>query len=161
MAVRKVDVKVETLTPELFAEIVPLGQKCWNESTENKGETCAYYGDRDFDIQPDYSVYERARDNNILVIQTMRHNGSLVGYGVGFLYNSWHHKNILCANIDSVYVEPDFRNYAPSFLKKYEKVYKELGVQIVGWPTHINGPIFKLLTAMGYVGDDIVMEKRL
>ena len=38
---------------------------------------------------------------------------------------------------------------------------RERNVQIIGWPTHVDGPMYALLKARGYVGDDIVMEKRL
>jgi hypothetical protein len=34
-------------------------------------------------------------------------------------------------------------------------------VGIIGWPVHLNGPVYDVLKAKGYVGDDIVMEKRL
>src|SRR6188508_1752583 len=47
----------EVLTEELFAEIMPLGQKSWDECSEIKGETCSFHGERGFQIQPDKDRY--------------------------------------------------------------------------------------------------------
>ncbi len=146
---------------ELYEEVLPLGRKCWAESTTNKGETCAYFGERDFAIEPDTEVYQRLADQGSAVIVTLRDNESLKGYVVGFLYRSWHHREILCANVDSIYIEPPYRAYTAVVCEVFEKAFASLGAKIVGWPTHINGPVFEFLKARGYVGDDIVMEKRL
>jgi hypothetical protein len=147
----------ELFTTALYEEILPLGKKCWAESTLNKGEDCAYHGERDFEIEPDTSVYE----NGSVVIFTLREEEELKGYVAGFLYRSWHHKHILCANVDSIYIEPEYRSYAGVMAEMFENEFKKLGAQIIGWPAHINGPVYKILKARGYSGDDIVMEKRL
>lgn len=154
-------VQTEAFSAELAKEILPLGQKCWEESTANKAETCAYYGERDFQIEPNLEVYERLSSAGSLVLLTMRQDGTLKGYVIGFLYRSWHHKDILCASVDSIYVEPSHRSFTAVMTEKLEHEFESLGVHIIGWPTHINGPVYKLLKAIGYVGDDIVMEKRL
>ena len=72
-----------------------------------------------------------------------------------------HHKKIVCGFGDSIFVEPEYRSYTLMLAERFEKEMRELSVQIIGWPTHINGPMYKLLSQLGYVGDDIVMEKRL
>lgn len=151
----------EPFSQSLCREILPLGQKCWEESTINKADTCAYYGERDFEIIPDVEVYQKASDENRLVLITLRDGTSLKGYVVGFLYRSWHHTRILCANVDSIYLEPDYRSYAAVVADRFEKEFQKLGAAIIGWPTHINGPMYEVLKARGYVGDDIVMEKRI
>ena len=150
-------IEKEPFTRALYEEILPLGKKCWSESTLHKGKDCAYYGERDFEIEPDISAYEKGT----VVIVTLRDEGALKGYVAGFLYRSWHHKHILCGNVDSMYVEPDYRSYAGVIAERFEKEFKELGAQIIGWPAHINGPVYEILKARGYTGDDIVMEKRL
>jgi GNAT superfamily N-acetyltransferase len=155
------DVAVEVLTSDLFAEILPLAIKCWKESTEIKGDTCAFYGERDFQIEPDYDAYQRLADDGALAVVTLRDDGKLVGYVIGFSYRALHHKKVLGGIADNIYLEPDFRAYAPVLAERFEKEMKARGVQIIGWPTHENGPVYALLKSMGYVGDDIVMEKRL
>lgn len=149
----------EILTNDTAKEILPLAQKCWNESTEIKAETCAFYGERDFQVEPDVERYQGLGDGLVLV--TLRDEGKLQGYILGFTYNSMHHKKILCGMADTMYVELDYRAYTGVVADRFEKEMRKLGVKIIGWPTHINGPVYEVLKALGYVGDDIVMEKRI
>ena len=150
----------EPLTHELFTEILPLAQKCWEESTKNKGETCAYYGEREFQVEPDEKSYQEFSDNGRLVLITLR-NEKLLGYVIGIVYSSLHHKKILCGFGDTIYIEPEYRKHTWAVIKRFESEMQALGIQIIGWPTHVNGPVYELLKAKGYVGDDIVMEKRI
>jgi hypothetical protein len=154
-------ISTEAFTTELAAEILPLAQKCWNESTENKADTCAYYGERDFQIEPNTTAYLNLSEQGFLVVITLRVKGQLMGYVMGILYPSLHHKNILCGIGDSIYIEPGFRSYTGPVAERFENELRALNVQIIGWPAHIDGPVHGVLKARGYVGDDIVMEKRL
>jgi hypothetical protein len=154
-------IEKEAFNAEMAAKILPLSQKCWNESTAFKGETCAYYGERDFAIEPDVEAYQRMADQGTLVLVTLREDGDLKGYVIGFLYNSLHHKKIPCGFGDSIYLEPDYRSHTWAVAKRFEQEMKDLGAQIIGWPVHLNGPVYEILKAKGYIGDDIVMEKRL
>lgn len=151
----------ETFNSELAAEMLPLSQKCWNESTLFKKDTCAYYGERDFAIEPDTEAYQRLSDQGVLVVVTLRAESKLQGYVIGFLYNSLHHKKIPCGFGDSIYIEPEYRSHTWAVAKRFEEEMKTLGAQIIGWPVHFEGPVYEILKAKGYIGDDIVMEKRL
>jgi hypothetical protein len=151
----------ETFDRALFDEILPLAQKCWQESTAIKADTCAFYGDREFQIEPDYDAYQKIEDAGSMVVITVRELGKLVGYLLGFSYRAMHHKHIIGGIADTMYLEPDHRTYAPIVAARFEKEMKDMGVGIIGWPTHENGPTYALLKTMGYVGDDVVMEKRL
>ena len=157
----KPSIVVEDLSPELFAEVMPLAQKCWDESTTLKGENCAFYGEREFKIEPFYEMYEQLAKSGLLVVVTLRDEGVLVGYVIGFSYRTLHHKHIVAGIGDSIYIEPDFRAYTPFVAKVFENEMAKRGAQIIGWPTQENGPVYEFLKSMGYVGDDIVMEKRL
>jgi len=145
----------------LCEEILPLAHKCWQESTAFKGETCAYYGEREFSIEPDIDSYLRLESQGLLVLLTLRDEGILKGYVVSFLYKSIHHRKILCAIGDTIYIDPEYRGHTASLAGRLEKELKEMSVQIIGWPVHFQGPVYDFLKARGYVGDDIVMEKRL
>lgn len=151
----------EPFTASLAAEILPLAQKCWEESTLVKKDTCAYYGDRDFDVEPDVEGYQRLADLGLVVVVGLRDNGTLRGYVLGMTYRSLHHKQILCGIGDTIYIDPHYRSYTAVVADQFEKAMKALDVQIIGWPTHIDGPTYQVLKNRGYVGDDIVMEKRL
>jgi hypothetical protein len=154
-------VERETFNDELAAQILPLARKCWNESTAFKGESCAYHGERDFVIEPDTGAYQTLQDQGLLVVVTLRDEGELKGYVIGFLYTALHHKGILCGIGDSIYIEPGHRSHTWAVAKRFEKEMTEMGVKILGWPVHFNGPVYEILKAKGYAGDDIVMEKRL
>jgi len=154
-------IEKESFSAELFNEILPLARACWIESTEVKAESCAFYGERDFAIEPDAETYQRHADSGSLVLVTLRDEGVLRGYVVGFIYRSWHHKKLLCGHADSIYVDPECRAYTVVMTERLEKEMMELGAVIIGWPTHPDSGVYALLKARGYVGDDVVMEKRL
>lgn len=151
----------EAFTHAAAAEILPLAQKGWDESTVFKGATCAYFGERGLLIEPDVERYEQLNNQGLLVLMTLRVDEVLKGYILGLTYRSLHHKRILCGIADTAYVEPEYRAYTTVIADKFESVMQGRGVEIIGWPTHIDGPVYEVLKARGYVGDDIVMEKRL
>ena len=122
----------EAFNQQLFDEIMPLGQKCWEESTRVKAESCAFYGDRDFAIEPALETYQQLSDANSLIIVTLR-DDDLKGYIIGFLYRSWHHKKLLCGSVDSIYVEPECRAYTLVLTGRFEKEMKAAGAVIIGW----------------------------
>lgn len=153
-------IEKEVFNAALAAKIFPLAQKCWNESTVFKGESCAYHGERDFVIEPDIEAYQRLADQGLLVLVTLRDESELQGYVIGFLYRSLHHKSILCGFGDSIYIEPDYRSHTWAVAKRFEQEIQALGAKIIGWPVHIDGPVYEILKSKGYRGDDIVMEKR-
>jgi hypothetical protein len=151
------DIAIEPFTRELALEILPLGQKCWEEATIAKGEACAFYGQRDFAIEPDVDEYLKAAKTSVVV--TLRDEGKLVGYVIGLLYRSLHHKSVQCALGDSIYVDPDYRSYTGVMVERFETEIKKLGAKIIGWPVTPDGPVYKVLKARGFVGDDVIMEK--
>ncbi len=157
----KVMVQKETPSLELFEELLPLAKKCWTQSTADKGESCAYYGKREFEIQPDIDQYLHLQEHQSLLILTLREEGRLCGYVVGILYRCLHHKKILGCIADTIYIEPQYRGHTLLVVNRFEREAAALGVGIIGWPTHINGPVYTFLKAHGYIADDIVMEKLL
>lgn len=157
-----VEVDIEPFSEELFASVVPLAQKCWDESTAIKGAACAYHGERDFMIEPDADQYKNLAQSGALVIITVRDSEVLVGYLIGIHYRALHHRKISCGLGDSMYLEPTYRfTYAAQVAQKFEDEMTSRGAGIIGWPAHMNSPLYEFLKTRGYVGDDIVMEKRL
>jgi len=156
-----VSIEQEPLSEGIFAEIMPLAQQCWNESTLDKAETCAFYGERDFAVEPDLAAYERLDKAGQLIVVTLRNNGVLNGFVIGIIYTSLHHKKILCGNGDSIYINPEYRSYADVVCEKFEQILTAKGVNIIGWPVHIDGSMYQVLKGRKYTADDTVMEKRL
>lgn len=150
----------ETFTPELYEEILPLAQKCWRECTQSKGESCAFYGEREFDIEPNLPVYLQLAAEGSLVAITLRDEG-LKGYVLGFVYPAMHHKHVIGGIGDTMYVEPKYRESAGELVDRFILEMGALKAGIIGWPVIPGGYIHKILKSRGFVRDDIVMEKRL
>ena len=151
----------EPYSDALANEILPLGQKCWDEGTALKGESCAYYGHRDVQIEPDLSLYRSVSDSGRLIIFTIRDEAKLVGYAVIMVYRSPHHQKLTTANGDSIYIEPEYRVHSPVLLDKIINEVKSAGAVTLNWWVSKDGHMYALLEKMGFVGDEIVMEKFL
>jgi hypothetical protein len=160
-AQRKSDIRIEqeTFTEAIAAEMLPLAQASFEESTQVKKETCAFYGARDFAVEPDFERYKSIAKAGLMVLITLR-DVTLKGYILGFTCRSLHHKKILCGSVDSIYIDPEYRSYTAVACEKFEQAVIKRGAEIIGWSTHIGGPVYKILKARGYIGDDVTMEKR-
>jgi hypothetical protein len=65
-------ISVEKLTPELFAEMLPLGQESWDECSEIKKDTCSFHGERGFKIEPNEAQYLQFAENDALLAFVLR-----------------------------------------------------------------------------------------
>lgn len=151
----------EPFSEALCEEIRPLGQKCFDESTLLKADTCAFYGDREFALEPDIEQYRALASAKSLQFLTLRDSGVLVGYIIGITYRCMHHKKIKGAIGDSMYIEPEYRSYAGPLVDRFLEMMTAEGAGIVGWPVTPQSYLHKVLVARGFVEDDVVMEKRL
>jgi hypothetical protein len=154
-------ITVEPFTRELATEITPLGQEAWNECSVIKKDTCAYHGQRGLPIDPNIEQYLRLADNGALVAMTLRIDGVLHGYALMVLYYSLHLKNELCGNVDTFYIQPDYRRFMPRFMSMVEDEFRSRNVSIVGWPVTMTGKLFDILKKRGYIADDVIMELKL
>lgn len=157
----KPSIGIEILDRALFDEIVPLAQKCWEESTLEKDKACSYYGQRNFKIEPDYGVYRTLELTGKLLVIALRDGARLAGYVIGVTYQSMHHCKIMAALGDNIYIEPEFRSYAPVLVKQFEEQLRQRGAETVGWPVNPESYTCTFLKSVGYVADEVVMEKRL
>lgn len=156
------NIAIERFTRELSDEIVPLGQQSWDECSEIKQDTCAYHGQRGLQIDPDIDQYLYLAEHQSLVAMTLRDDGgTLRGYALAILYRSLHLKTELCGNVDTFYVQPDYRKSMPRFMSAIEETFRERGVSIIGWPVTMTGKLFEILKRRGYIADDVVMELKL
>src|SRR6202007_1791916 len=133
----------------------------WAESTVAKAETCAWYGERDFDVDPDFEQYEAIARVGALVILTMRHAGKLIGYLTGTCYRGMHHRHFIVAQSDSFFVKRPYRGHTRRLVRRYEEEMTGRGAVALNWLTHTNGPVYKLLKKFGYVADETMLEKRV
>ena len=155
-------IAIEAFTRELANEITPLGQQSWDECSEIKKDTCAYHGQRGLQIDPDIDQYLYLAQNQSLLAMTLRDPGDVLrGYALVILYKSLHLKTELCANVDTFYVQHDYRLSMPRLMTHIEKAARELGVSIIGWPVTKTGNLYKILKRRGYIADDVVMEFKI
>lgn len=155
-------IAIETFTRELADEIVPLGQQSWDECSEIKKDTCAYHGQRGLAIDPDIDQYLHLAEHNSLIATTLRdEDGVLHGYSLAILYRSLHLKTELCGNVDTFYVQPEYRRSMPRLMSYVENTLRERGVSIIGWPVTMTGMLYEILKRRGYIADDVVMELKL
>lgn len=158
---KSVTIQKESFSDTLCQEILPLAQKCWDEGTEIKGETCSYHEyRRGVQIDPDFASYQRLETARALALFTMR-DTALVGYIVAYTYRSPHHKKLIVANADSIYVENPYRGHSPVMIGMLLEALKAMGAISVGWAVSKDSPMYELLCALGFVGDEVIMEKLL
>ena len=82
-------------------------------------------------LDPQYDIYlEREKRDEVLVV-TVRQEGGLIGYFVGFIAPGLHYKTCLTCTMDIFYIHPDYRGSDLGFkLFNYvERELKVLGVQ--------------------------------
>ena len=162
MANERVSIVIEFLTSELFEELMPMGQKLWDECSEIKKDTCSFHGERGLKIQPNKAVYLGLQSVDKLSVYVVRDSeGKAVGFSFCIFYNSLHHEVVLCANVDLFYIEPEYRSSIRRLIRKMEDEFQSRGVVVVGWPISPMGKLFEILKTLGYAPDDVVMEKRI
>lgn len=155
-------ITAEVLTPELFEEIIPLGQESWDECSKIKRDTCAYHGQRGLPIDLNAERYFFLATNNCLITMTVRDDeGVLQGYASLITYYSLHLKDELCGNVDSFYIRSKYRQCMSRFISTIEDEFNSRGVSIIGWPVTRAGGLYKILKKRGYIADDVVMELKL
>ena len=157
-----IQIQKESLTEELWKEMLPLGQKSWDECSDIKAESCAFHGERGFVIQPNEAYYFELEDCEALLTMTARdESGVLVGFALCFYYMSPHHAPVFCANVDTFSLEPKHRVCIRRFIASIEEEFDNQGVGVVGWPVSPSGKLYDILRVLGYTPDDVVMEKRI
>ena len=162
MSNNRISINIEFLTPDLFEELLPMGQKLWDECSEIKKDTCSFHGERGLRIQPNKSMYLSLQAEDRLSVYVLRDDeGAAVGFSFCIFYNSLHHEVVPCANVDLFYIEPEHRILIKRLIRTMEEEFRSRGVVVVGWPISPMGKLFEILKTLGYAPDDVVMEKRI
>lgn len=155
-------IAIENFTRELADEIIPLGQQSWDECSEIKKDTCAYHGQRGLPIDPDIDQYLYLAGHDSLIAMTLRDDGRVLrGYALLILYKSLHLKTELCGNVDTFYVQPEYRRAMVRFIHQIANTLRDRDVSIIGWPVSKGGKLYKILKRLGYIADDVVMELKI
>ena len=162
MSGSQITIDIEELNSELFDELMPMGQKLWDECSEIKKDTCSFHGERGLKIQPSKSTYLALQAADKLSVYVLRDvEGEAVGFSFCIFYHSLHHEIVPCVNVDLFYIEPQYRYSIKRLIKTMEEEFRSRGVVVVGWPISPMGKLFEILKTLGYAPDDVLMEKRI
>ncbi len=84
-------------------------------------------------LDPNWDLYQKLQDADMLHMVTARDNGLLIGYFLYFLLPNLHHRSILMAEGDIFYIANTYRKstIALRLLRLAEKNLKNLGVNII------------------------------
>lgn len=101
---------------EEMQEIFPIH---WEELALNKDKV---------PLDPQYDIYLAREAMDELLLVTVRKQGDLLGYFVGFIAPGLHYKTCLTCTMDIFYIHPDYRGSALG-LKLFRYVERELKVR--------------------------------
>lgn len=76
-------------------------------------------------LDPQYNLYLAREDRGEVIYMTLRENGKLMGYFIGFIAPGLHYQTCLTCTMDIFYVHPDHRN-GRGGLRLFRAVEKEL-----------------------------------
>lgn len=103
-------------------------------------------------LRPQYWQYFHMEDNGQLLYVTLREEGRLVGYFIGFIRNHMHYETMRICMMDIFYVDPDKREKNPragvKLFRAVEAEAKKRGVHnlVVGSKIHKDASaLFKYL----------------
>lgn len=120
---------------ERFTDILPelqvLFPKHWEELALNRDKV---------PLDPMYEIYLQRDSLNQVIVVTLREEGEIRGYFIGFINPGLHYRSCLTCIMDIFYVDPPHRNRAGGLLifRALEKECKRRGVQrmFVGSKVH-------------------------
>ncbi len=81
-------------------------------------------------LMVDHDKYFSLEENNALFIVTIRDNGKLIGYYVGFISSEMHYASTFSCMTDIFYVLPEYRKQGAGkiLFSHVEKELKEIGI---------------------------------
>lgn len=104
-------------------ELKPLLYGHWRELAANQDKV---------PLSPNFDIYINLEHQEKLIFTTLREDGELKGYFIGFILSSPHYSTCLDCKMDIFYVHPSVRGQGLPGLKLFREVEKELkhrGVQ--------------------------------
>jgi len=122
---------------ECLPELMPLLPLHYEELALNKDEV---------PLDPQYDIYIARENMGELLFVTLRENGILIGYYIGFVAPGLHYKTCLTCTTDIFYVHPEQRGKKGGLdlFKTVENELKRRGVDrwFVGFKCHLDASGF-------------------
>lgn len=114
--------QIESFT-ERLGELKALFPEHWQELALNRDKV---------PLDPQYDVYVAREARGELLLVTMRNDGEIKGYFIGFIAPGLHYRTCLTCTMDIFYIHPDLRAKGMPGVRLFRAVEKELrrrGVQ--------------------------------
>lgn len=129
--------------PINFDEIKPLLPEHWKELALNQDKV---------PLDPQWHVYEIRQNAGEVLYTTLRKDGVLVGYFIGFVVPGLHYKTCLTLTMDIYWTHPDIRGgtAALRLFKTVEKEARRRGVQRIFYGSKNHKDSSRLFAAMGF-----------
>lgn len=139
---------------KLLDELKPLLQAHWDELPTL---------DFQYDLDPEYQQYYSMQQRDALRIVTARADGVLIGYIVVFLTKALHHRQINTAQIDILYITPEYRGQGifRSLREDTEQYLKKQGFDFIQIEVNTNMDFSPSLEKAGYRCSSKVLIKRI
>jgi GNAT superfamily N-acetyltransferase len=106
-----------------------------------------------FPLSISYDIYNAMEAQGQLLVVTLRFDGALVGYFVGFVKPGLHYNTCLTLQMDVYYIAQEHRNKAMGALKlfrKVEAVARKRGVAYIVHGSKLHKDSGRLFKALGY-----------
>lgn len=118
---------------------------------------------KDFPLKPDYAVYTKLCDANMLRCITCRVDGELVGYALFIVQPHLHYSTCLTAFEDIYFIKKEFRQgrIGIRLFQYAESVLKGIGVNRIILHTKIHMDNSRLFEYLGYKLTDKLFTKIL
>lgn len=135
-------------------DIKPLIQDHWEEVGFEK--EC-------IKTNPDWEAYYALEKAGVLKVFTVRDDGKFLGYMTVFVKTHLHHKAVLCATVDSLFLEKKNRKgyVGIKLIQFVEKCLKEDGVVVFVASCFPQKPLEKILKRLSYKPMENVYSKLL
>jgi len=136
-----------TAQPEPFApfleEVKPMLDLHYEELALNRDKV---------PLSPQYEEYLRRDALGMVVTITLRKDGQLVGYWIGFKAPALHYSTCLTLHMDIFFVHPDYRDGSAGIklFKAMEKEAKRQGVQRLFVGSKVHKDASRLFEALKY-----------
>lgn len=148
--------QIETLSNGGLDEMKPLLPLHWEELALDKDKV---------PLAPMYDLYLKRESLGEVMYVTLRDNGKLIGYFVGFIAPGLHYQTCLTLTMDIIFVHPDFRGKRGGYilLKKVEEEAKRRGIKrwFMGFKTDHAEQMERLLQVMGMRKVEVYYSKYL
>lgn len=134
----------------------------YRDCQELWAENCTELGNGKV-LNPDVATYRSLEQLGMLVIITARNEGQLIAYRIFAVRGNLHHRDVLTAFEDSMFITKAFRfgRVAIKLLTVTENIMKILNVQEITCIVNASGGTGRLMEKCGFELNSLVYSKRI